>query len=221
MGRGVDRGPARGPRRRRPRAFSCWPSGEEQPGALDVVAGPLSFGRRARAGWPPRGRAAPRPRCSGSRVAAVGVEQGPAAMERGPDGGIGGPLDRPAERARRLVELPLPLVQLGQGRMGLVRPRPEPDRRLEVGERLGGAGRPGGTCRPGSPAARSGSRRSAGVEGGGVVGLGGLECRSACFRSADLLGGVPRIDPARVPGSLARRGPGRAAGRAPPGRDGS
>ena len=106
---------------------------EVQPRAFDVVAGPP--GRIA--GLEPdglleivnRGRA-----LLGARIAAAGVEQGPAAMDRGPDGGIGRPVDRLAKRPGRQVELPAPLVQLGQGQIGLVRLGPEPDGRLEIGE---------------------------------------------------------------------------------------
>ena len=106
---------------------------EVQPGALDVVAGPqLRIARLEPDGLLEivnRGRA-----LLGTRIAALGVKQGPAAMNQGPDGGVGRPVDRPAKSTRRQVKLPAPLVQLGQGHMGLVRLRLEADAGLEIGE---------------------------------------------------------------------------------------
>ena len=69
-------------------------------------------------------------------VAAVGVEQGTAAIEPGRHVRFGMAGDPPRERRRRVVQPALALVDLGQVGVSLVQVRLEPDGLLEVGHCL-------------------------------------------------------------------------------------
>ena len=192
MRAGVVRHQLRGPRRRRSRLLhtgrrrreirarsTCrWPAAVRSSGSSRMASsrsrnrGGALLGRRRRVD---RRRAGPG--CDGARPGS----RDPSARS------MARPKARDASSSRSL-----PLVELAQRRVGLVEVRLEPRWPPRGRRATPRTGRPGDTCRPDSPAARTGSRRSAGGPGRcGSRRAAASKAAAACCRSDARSSGRP------------------------------